>query len=65
MCVCSVSLLGSSGNVSNMEKRGRDSGNGGVRNGERWKREGGRDDEKEDEFCMHTLSSIPVQLVHW
>ena len=48
-----------------MEKRGRDSGNGDVRNGEGWKREGGRDDEKEDEFCMHTLSSIPVQLVHW
>ena len=48
-----------------MEKRGRDSGNGDVRNGEGWKREGGRDDEKEDEFSMHTLSSIPVQLVHW
>ena len=43
------------------EERGREGGEGWRR-----KREGGRkDEEKEDEFCMHTLSAIPVQLVHW
>ena len=52
-----------------MEKRGRDSGNGGHRDGEGRKREGGReggrDEEKEEAFCMYTLSFILMQLVRW